>query len=176
MAMLSCDGDSRRRMAQGVFAILLPSCLAGCGYSSDSLYPRSIRTVYVEMFQSREFRRGIEMQLTEALRKEIDQNTPYRNAPREKADTLLTGEVLEWREATLGRDPVTHQPRQTAGPLAIRYRWKDQRTGKILVDKPRFVATPPPYVRPLGETVHHAREDATAEIARSVRRTMETGW
>jgi len=64
------------------------------------------------MFQSKEFRRGIEFQLTEALRKQIDRSTPYRNAPKEKADTIITGEVLEWQEATLGRD-ITNLPRET---------------------------------------------------------------
>src|SRR5207249_271288 len=139
-------------------------CLAlvgcsGCGYQTCGLYRENIRTVYIDMFQSKEFRRGIEFQLTEALRKQIDRSTPYRNAPRVRADTILSGEVLEWQEGTLGRDPYTDLPRETAGTLVIRFRWQDMRTGKLLVDQPRFVTTVE-YVRPVGETIFHAREEA----------------
>ncbi|GMV98107.1 MAG: hypothetical protein HRF43_02375 [Phycisphaerae bacterium] len=127
------------------------------------------------MFQSKEFRRGIEFQLTEALQKEIARRTPYRNAPREKADTILTGEILEWREATLGRDFVAALPRETASSLMIRYRWQDMRTGKLLVDQPRLVTTVE-YVRPAGETVYNAREDAAVRMARKVVDSMMTPW
>ncbi len=164
-----------RRSWIGLLCLAILGSLTGCGYSTDSLYRTSVRSVYVDMFQSKEFRRGIEFQLTAALRKEIDQNTPYRNAPREKADTLLTGEILEWREQTLGRDFVTNLPRNTAATLAIRYHWKDLRTGKLLVDQPRFITTVD-YVRPAGETVYNAREEATVKAARLIRQSMETPW
>ena len=147
----------------------------GCGYSSDGLYRRNIRTVYVEMFQSKEFRRGIEFQLTEAVRKQIDRKTPYKNAPKEKADTILSGEILEWREGTLGHDPVTALPRETAGSLVIRYRWQDMRTGRLLVDQPR-TATTIEYVRPVGETVYNARDDAVNRMARKIVDSMESPW
>mgnify|MGYP002622691045 CR=1 len=156
--------------------LLLVGCVVtGCGYSTESLHRSDVRSVYVEMFQSREFRRGIEMQLTEALRKQVDRTTPYKNAPREKADTILSGEVLEWRESTLGTDFVADQPRQTAATLTVRYRWQDQRTGKLLVDQPRFVQTVE-YVRPVGETVDDGRNDATNKIARRIVESMESPW
>ena len=65
----------------------------------------------------------------EALRKQIDRSTPYRNAPKERADTIISGEVLEWREATLGRGFESDYPRETAATLIIRFRWQDMRTG-----------------------------------------------
>jgi hypothetical protein len=156
------------------FVFLILADVSGCGYSSGGLYRENVRTIYVEMFQSKEFRRGIEFQLTEALRKQIDRGTPYRNAPREKADTVLSGEILEWHEATLGRD-ITDLPRETAATLAIRYRWQDMRTGKLLIDQPRFIATVQ-YVRPTGETVFNARDDAVNKLARQVVASMETPW
>lgn len=149
--------------------------LAGCGYSNCSLHPQNVRTVYVEMFQSKEFRRGIEFQLTEALRKQIDSRTPYRNAPKERADTVITGEVLEWREATLGKDFVAALPRETAATLVVRFRWQDMRTGKLLANQPRLLTTVT-YVRPVGETVYNAREEATNKLARLIVERMETAW
>jgi hypothetical protein len=161
--------------ARWLYALLVLPMLAGCGYSSEGLYREGIRTVYVDMFHSKEFRRGIEFQLTEALRKEIDRSTPYRNAPKPKADTVISGEILEWREATLGRDFITALPRETAGTLVIRFRWQDMRTGKLLLEEPRFVTTVQ-YVRPLGETVYEARADAASRMARRIVESMETPW
>jgi len=149
--------------------------LAGCGYSAEPLHPQTIRTVYVEMAQSREFRRGIEFELTEALRKQIDLGTPYANAPIQKADTILSAEVLEWREAAVGWSPITNQPRETTASLVIRYRWKDVRTGKLLRDRPRFVTTVT-YVKPVGETVANGRLDAVSKMARDIVSDMENGW
>ena len=149
--------------------------LTGCGYSSEPLHRTSVRTVYVEMFQSKEFRRGIEFQLTEAIRKRLEMGSPYKNAAPEKADTVLSGEVLEWRESTIGRDFIRNVPRETAATLSIRYRWQDMRTGKLLVDQPRLVTTIQ-YVRPARETTYDAREDAVNKLARMVVNSMETPW
>jgi len=172
---LSSGSASRTFTGRWLVATLLAGLAGGCGYSGEPLYRENIQTVYVDMFQSKEFRRGIEFQLTEALRKQIDRQTPYRNAPREKADTILSGEVLEWRESSIGHDFNTALPRETAATLAIRYRWQDMRTGKLLAEKPRLVTTVQ-YVRPTGETVYDAREDAVNRLARKVVAGMETPW
>lgn len=166
---------ARRLALAGTVALALVAC-SGCGYSSSGLYRGNIGTVYIEMFQSKEFRRGIEFELTEALRKQIDRSTPYRIAPsKEKADTVLSGEVLDWQENTLGRDFIADLPRETAATLIIRFRWQDMRTGKLLVDEPRF-ATTVEYVRPVGETVMNARQEAANRMARRVVETMESPW
>ena len=163
------------RIGRWVLAGTMMVLATGCGYSTKSLYPDQIRSVQVEMFQSREFRRGIEFQLTEALRKQVDRSTPYKNAPQRKADTVLSGEVLEWRESTLGRDPLTDLPRETAATLTVRYRWQDQRTGKILLDQPRFVQTVT-YIRQLGQTVYDGREEAVNKMARRIVESLERSW
>lgn len=148
---------------------------AGCGYSSDPLYRKNIRTVYVEMFQTKEFRRGIEFQLTEALRKEIDRRTPYKNAPKEKADSIMSGQILEWQESAIGHDFVTALPRDTAGTLIIQFRWQDARTGKIIAEHPRLISTIQ-YVRPAGETTENGRNDAVTKMARTIVDRMAADW
>jgi hypothetical protein len=83
--------------------------------------------------------------------------------------------VLEWRENTLGRDFITNLPRETAASLAVRFRWQDMRTGKILAEKPQFVTTIQ-YVRPVGETTYNAVDDASNRMARLIVETMESPW
>jgi len=153
----------------------LGSGITGCGYSTESLHRTSVNTVYIDMFASREFRRGIEFQLTEALRKEIDRSTPYKNAPRQKADTIISGRVLEWRQTAFARDPRTDRDNEVAATLAVSFRWQDMRTGKILVEKPQLVTTVQ-YVRATGEDVYNARDMAASQMARRIVEQMETPW
>ncbi|MBI4579077.1 MAG: hypothetical protein HY718_05200 [Planctomycetes bacterium] len=155
--------------------VTMAALLAGCGYSNQPLYRESVRSVYVEMFHSKEFRRGIEFQLTEAVRKAIDRSTPYRNAPQARADTVLEGEILDWRETAVGTDPITDRAVKNVGTLSIRYRWKDVRTGKLLVDRPLTVTTSD-YVRLAGEQSFDAYGLAVDQMARKVVESMETPW
>lgn len=161
------------RMA-GLFA-LSSALVSGCGYSNSSLHPGNIETVYVDMAQSRTFRRGIEFQLTEAIRKEIDLNTPYRNAPREKADTILSAEVLDWQESTLGRAFETDRPRETSATPVIRYLWQDVRSGRIIRQRKRWVTTVT-YIEPVGESEANARLEGVAKLARRIVNDMQEDW
>jgi hypothetical protein len=49
------------------------------------------------------------------------------------------------------------------------------RNGKVLVDEPRFLTTVE-YVRPIGETVFNARDEAVTKMARRIVETMEKPW
>jgi hypothetical protein len=130
----------------------------GCGYSTERPFPRHdadgrpIRTIAVEIFQSREFRRGLELQLTEALAKRIEAETPYRLAGKARADTVLRGEVKEVRQSTIGHDFAQNRPRETAATFVVAMQWKDLRTGRVLVDRPNLVQTVD-YIRPLKENL-----------------------
>ncbi len=152
-------------------------CLAasGCGYSMRRPFPQNVRTVYVEMFQSREFRRGLEFTLTEALQKRILQDTPYKIADKNTADTMISGEVLEVRQNTLGRNYYTGQPRQTQATFIIRFQWKDMRNGQILVDQPRFMQSVT-YIPPAGQTFDNAADKALDDLAERIVEQMMSPW
>ncbi len=160
-------------------ALGLSAC--GCGYSTDrsanfrtaNAEKDRIRTVALDIFQSREFRRGIELQLTEALAKRIEAETPFKLAKKERADTVLTGEIRQVRQGTIGRDFERVEPRETAATLVISWQWKDLRTGEVLVDRPRFVHTVD-YIRPVGEGFYHAMQRDVDRMAESIVELMET--
>lgn len=154
---------------------------AGCGYSSDrnQLFRTTnsnkdrVRTVALDIFESREFRRGLELQLTEALAKEIEAKTPFKLAKKDRADTAITGQIEEVRQSTIGRDFELVRPRETAATVIVSFQWKDLRTGEVLVDRPRFVQTVD-YIRPLGEDFHHATQRAMDKLAERIVETMES--
>lgn len=149
--------------------------LAGCGYTTKRPFRQNIRSVYVPIFASKEFRRGLEFQLTEALQKRIIGETPYALAERPDADTELTGEVVEVRQASLGTDFRTDLPRETVATLVVRFRWKDLRTGKILVERDRFVQQVD-YIRPVGEDFYLASQKGMDRLAERIVEQMEDAW
>lgn len=169
----------------GLFAltILAGPWLTGCGYTTerDAAFRMEnsnkdrIRTVAVNIFESKEFRRGLELQLTEALAKRIEGETPFKLAKKERADTILTGEIREVRQATLGRDFETVTPRETAATIIIAFQWKDLRTGEVLLDRPNFVQTVD-YVRPLNEDFYHASQKGIDRMAERIVEEMQSEW
>lgn len=149
--------------------------MTGCGYSSQ-LYRPDIRTVHVEIFESREFRRGLEFLLTEALKKRIAADTPYRLADRETADTILKGEVLEVREAAFARDFRTRLPRDKQMTIVVRVQWQDQRSGEMLLADDQRLASID-YLPPLGESQAYAEQKVVNRLAeRIIARMYDDNW
>ena len=149
--------------------------VAGCGYSTSRPFPDDIQTVHVKMFHSKEFRRDLEFVLTEALVKRINMDTPYKIAPQRTAHTVLSGEVLEVRNRTIGDDFETQLPRETASTFIVAFRWKDLRTGKTLVERERFMYTTN-YYPPVGETFTTGTTRGLDGLAEQIVETMESGW
>lgn len=162
-----------------VICVTLLASLAlttGCGYSSGQLYRNGIETIHVEMFNTQEFRRDIEFQLTEAVKKRIGMNTPYRITSKAKADTILKGEVLEVRQAAFAPDFATRQPRDTQMTLAIRMQWQDLRDGRMLRDQPILLQAVD-YLPPAGESEPFALQQAVDRMAwRIVTKLFDPDW
>jgi hypothetical protein len=156
-------------------ALTLGTLLTGCGYRAGGPYRTDVRTVHVAMFGSREFRRDLEFLLTEAVKKRIATDTPYRLAPSERADTILKGEVLEERQAAFAPDFRSQQPREKALTLAVRVQWKDQRSGRLLVDHPAILQTVD-YLPPTGETEKEAQRRAIDRLAARIVATLYEDW
>ncbi len=163
------------RQLPWISIVALLVILPGCGYKAGGPYRTDVQTVYVEMFGSREFRRDLEFMLTEAVKKRIGADTPYRLAAREKADTILSGEVLEERQAAWAPDFLSRQPREKQLTLAVKLQWRDVRTGKLLADVPVQLQTVD-YLTPTGETEKFAQERAVDGLARQIVAKMYEDW
>lgn len=154
---------------------MLSGLLAGCGYTTKRPFSEDIRTIHVEMMQSKEFRRELEFRLTESLVKRIEMDTPYRIAPKSSADALLTGEILNVENRTFGNDFHTDLPREIGSTVVVRYRLQDLRSGDLLVDRPRSVYQTS-YIPPVGEDFSDAMTRAMDGLAEQMVESMESSW
>lgn len=158
--------------------IIVWACaLGGCGYSHKPLYSSTIKTVWVPIFKNKTFYRELEVQLTEALKKQIVTRTGIRLANSEDADTILQGSIIAVDQRRLSRTNTGNLPQELELRVVIDVEWKDLRTGKIIRQRKgleavgRYVPT-----RPIGEQVGTARQVAVSHLADAVVSVMRDDW
>ncbi len=149
--------------------------LGSCGYSTKPAYNASVKTVSVPIFENKTFRREWEFRLTEAICKNIEYRTPYKIAPKGKADTVLTGTLTEVSENVLTRRFGTSVPRETQLVMIVNFTWKDARNNRILVDRKDFNRTSTELPQ-LGERVADAEQIAIERLAAAIVDQMQTDW
>ena len=156
---------------------LLACCLmlGSCGYSSKSLYNKSVHTISVPIFANKTFRREWEMRLTEAICKNIEARTPYKIASGKNADTQLTGTITNIQESVLTERFSTNLPRETQVTVIVDFTWKDVRSGKELVIRKDFnrSATEIPQI---GERVEDAEQLAIERLAAAIVDQLQSDW
>lgn len=113
-----------------------PPTFLGYKLGADALYDTDIKTVRVPVFTNRTLQttpyRGMEVELTKAVVREIGAKTPYRIvADGERADTELLGNLSGLSKIRLN---VNQQNLLREGELVVTVDvlWRDLRTGRIL--------------------------------------------
>jgi hypothetical protein len=173
----------KHRVGSIFAAVLLFAMVGGCSWQSGSdsgwhwgtTYRQDIHSVAVPVFTSKDFRRGVESQLSEALVKKIEEFTPYKVEPKERADTILEGEIVSITPSTLSLNPFTATPQEQEYSIIVDFTWKDLRTGKILVSKINFeqATTYFPY---LGEGQYIASQNSVEKLALGIVNEMAGPW
>jgi len=160
----------------------LALCTSGCGYTVGNAFQGNVRSVYVPIATSEDFRRGAEFQLTEAVLNEIKARTPFRLAKSEAADTKLTMKVKPMRKSVLGTT-ADNDPRELQVQYAVDVVWEDLRTGRILAQ--RQVALEPDvshlfatanFAPEVGQSLATATQEAMGKMARQIVDLMEAPW
>ncbi len=145
------------------------------GYKWHSLYREDIHTVAVPIFKNQDFTRGVEFSLTTALVKQIEAHTPYKVVSRERAQTIIEGEITTVRKQTLSRDRNTGLPQEQMVTVTVNFLWKDLRTGKILVQRKNFDQSAP-YYPTLGEGQFIGNQDTVEKLALGIVEELQADW
>jgi Lipopolysaccharide-assembly len=168
--------------------LILPFVLASCGYQQSgnapqassgyqwrSLYRTDIRTVAVPIFLNKDFRRGVEFRLTKAVINQIEAQTPYKVVSREKADTILEGEITSVGVNTVSEDPNLDIPQEQLMTLTINFTWKNLHTGEILVERKDFQQSTM-YYPTLGEGEFAGSQEAVEKLAVGIVQQLQADW
>ncbi|HOQ04145.1 MAG TPA: LPS assembly lipoprotein LptE [Anaerohalosphaeraceae bacterium] len=148
----------------------------GCsGYTNRWPYPEQIRTVYVEMFDTSDFRRGYEYLLTDAVCKQIEAQTPYKIvSDRKAADSILSG-TIRTGQGVLTVDRHTGRPLEQEALVHVTFTWKNLRTGEVLINQ-ETVAASEPYSAFLNQDFEYSAARAVNKAAQRLVERMESGW
>lgn len=166
--------------AAGAAALLVG---AGCssdptrGYAFAEPYDASVRTVGVPIFSNETFARGTELTLTDAIVKQIQQQTPWRVVSPDRADTVVEGAITNAELGVLSNDPDTGLVQEQTYRLTVRFVWRDNRTGETRVARENFSATGVfTPVRAGAERIEVGQRDAIDELARDIVASMRSSW
>ncbi len=111
------------------------------GYQWHTLYRDDVRTVAVPIFTNRTYYRGVEFQLSKAVINQLEGQSPYKVVPRERADTILTGEIERIFVHTTSESFTSGLPQDQRYLITVGFTWKDLRTGKVLVERHNYEQT-----------------------------------
>ena len=94
-----------------LFILAFCGCAEMSGYSNESLFPKDVSSVCLEMFDNQSFRRGVEYKLSDALAKRIEAATPYKIiSSKDRADTVISGQIVQVSELVLSVERETGRP------------------------------------------------------------------
>ena len=169
---------SKHATARVATAVLLwvvgGATVGGCGYSHESLLPDNVHSIYVPIFDNDTFRRGLEFYLTDAIKNQILLKTDLRILPKEKADTILTGKIVDFREHVLIEDKKS-QPSEKQVEIVIDFIWKDRRTGRV-IEEIKGLRETAEFIIPRDETISQATAESFRYLAERVVESMEKDW
>ena len=189
---------TRSRAATCLALLLAASVLAllGCGYSqsdytqagadlladdgsrgptSRTLYRDDVRSIAVPIFTNRSFERNVEFDLSKAIVQYIESATPYKVVPKERADTILEGEVTHVEIDTVSQSPFNTQPQEQLIEIRVNFTWKDLRTGRILTQRRRFDQSGT-YYPTLGEGRFIGAQRQVERIAIAIVQELQQDW
>jgi hypothetical protein len=151
--------------------------MGGCsGYSQGWLFPEGVQSVYVEMFDSRDFRRDYEYTLTDAICKQIEVQTPYKLiADKDRAQTMLYGYISSMGNDILATDRHSGKPIEQEAVVRVVFSWKDLATGKMYADNVEVIGASS-YSEFEGQDYRYAGEAAVNDAAKKVLQAMQTKW
>jgi hypothetical protein len=151
------------------------SSSASDGYHWSSVYRPGIKTVAVPIFSSVSYQRGVEFELSKAIVNQLEAHTPYKVVPRERADTILEGEITEVRVNTISEDRNSAIPQEQILDITVNFTWKDLRTGRILVSRRGWEQTAT-YYPTLGEQRTTGTQQAAERMALAIVQELQADW
>jgi hypothetical protein len=157
-------------------SLALSGCAGMFGYSDESLFPENVKSVRLEMFENQTFRRGTEYELSDALAKRIESDTPYKIVTSsDRADTVISGRITAIDNLGLSRE------RELGGVLEQELRivavvdWKNLKTGELLIEHESVTASAS-YTTLQNQDFRYASALAANKLAAKIVELMETEW
>jgi hypothetical protein len=159
-----------------VACLAVSGCAGVAGYSDESLFPQEVSSICLEMFDNRTFRRGVEYELSDALSKRIEVDTPYKVvSDADLADSVLRGQIVSIAESVLTTEREIGQALEKEVEVQAVVSWKNLKTGRLLIDN-RTVTAAASYSAFQNQDFTYASAVAANKLAQKIVELMENNW
>ena len=166
-------------------AALPAASLAGCaGYQTGtrSLYRPDVQSVHVPVFTSDSFRRTLGQRLTEAVVREIELKTPYKVVAADRADTVLTGQIVADSKTPLSENR-NDEPRDIELAMQVEVEWRNRRGELISLQHAipvpssiMYVGQSANVIPEAGQSIATSQQEAIHRLAEQIVAQMEVAW
>lgn len=143
-------------------------------YTHKSLLPRDIRSIRIDIAENPTFRREFELPITKAIINEIQSSTDLKITDGDP-DSVLEVTLIDVSEHANVEDEYD-VPVSGSVKLAVKIKWTDLRTGRIIPLMRKTVSASEDYNIGRGDTFYNAAQQATEELARLVVESMYEEW
>lgn len=154
--------------------VVLFALIAGCGYTNKSLISRKINSIYIPIFENDTFRRGLEFDLTTAVKDEIMSKTKLRIVQKDRADTILTGKIVKITEGLLSSN-VADDIVESRVTIAVDIKLVDRITGRTLIEE-KGLSESAEFVVRRGENIKTASQESLENLAEVIVNHLEEKW
>ena len=148
--------------------------ISGCGYTTKPLISRKINSIYIPIFENDTFRRGLEFDLTTAVKDEIMSKTKLRIAKKDNADTILTGKIMKVTEGLISSN-VADNIVESRVTITVDMEIVDRRTGRKLIEQ-KGLTRSAEFVVNRGENIKTASQEGLTELAEVIVAQLEEKW
>ncbi len=157
-------------------SLTLQGCGPFSGYSNESIYHEDVKTVFVKMFDNQTFRRGVEYELSDALAKRIEAQTPYKIVSnQDNADTVISGQIATIGEFALNFERETGQVLEKEVGISAVVNWKNLKTGELLIDN-KTISASATYSDYQQQDFKYGSNLAANNLAQNIVELMEKKW
>lgn len=158
--------------------------VSGCSiyrFGACSLYRPDIRTVHVPVITSNSFRRNLGEQLTEAVVKEIERETPYKVVGSDGADSTLEIRIDSDTKRVLAENAYD-EPRSLETRFQVFMTWRDRqgnlitRSAMPLDDTVVGLTASSNFIPESGQSTVTSQQKVISRLAAQIVGQMEAGW
>ena len=167
------------RAACTLAACALSACSSDprTGYTFKGVHSENIRTVSVPVFDNRTYSTGLEVELTEAVIKEIQRTTRWSVTSSGAADVTLSGTVQSSELRRLSVEPVTGLAQEMGVDVRVDFELRDNRSGKVITARKNFGVTDTfVATRNTGERIEIGRSATVSTMARDIVAELSEDW
>lgn len=164
-------------------SVFIAMAFGGCssdptkGYSFAPVSNMQVRSVGVPIFENGTYNKGLEVDLSEAIIKELQRSTQIDVTRSANAETVLTGVVTNSELKRIAVDSQTGYVDQLAVRITVDFDWKDNRSGKVILSRRSFSAVDSfSPARRAGELLEQGQHSAVQRLARAIVEEMRSSW